>query len=247
MPTYNTSSILYQFYNNETLDARKFDDIPDMVLACMIKHSMQNNAFFVKSASYLQPLVPRIMSFSDKKTKVMFDGLTLGDVIFRGSETFGICYFGKEPINPDNSASNDRYLNQGEFGVARLLFQLNVKAESLKSRNETDAYYEASKLYNALYTALMEYISSNKEVKDREALDAAWTQAVNGAKPELEKHRGWSNFIVNLLFVIPTLGFFMVYAGYKSHGKNFLFPFVDTDSASYTKKLEQIDKYDCPI
>ena len=166
MPNFDTSYILSQFQENQPLDVLKFKSIDDSILACMIHEAMQNNVFFIESASYLQPLVLRIMSISDLNTRFLSDGVTIGDAIFRGSRTFGIRHFGKEPINPDNSASNDRYLNQGEFGVARLLFQLNVKAVSLNSRNETDAYDKASTLYGVLHTAFLEYLSSNKKEVD---------------------------------------------------------------------------------
>jgi hypothetical protein len=169
--------------------------------------------------------------------------ITLGDAIFTGSTTFGK----GDPRSPlylqDNSAINDRLLNNGEFGIARLLFQLEVKTESLKQRHETAAYEKARELHKALRYAFLEYLNSDKGENARKNLDITWTFAINAAKPELEKHRGWSNFLVNMLLVIPTLGAFMLYAGYQSSGKNFLFPFIDKDSTNCIKKLEQIDKY----
>jgi hypothetical protein len=241
----NTDYILLQFFEGNTLEASEYQDMQDVILASMIHHAMQNDSFLPNAAQYLQPLVPKIMIINDLATNhIRFNPhITLGDAIFTGSTAFG-------KDNPrsffylqDNSALNDRYLNHGEFGIARLLFQLEIKTKSLKQRNETAAHDKAFELHQALRSAFLEYLNSNKGKNARQTLNTTWIHAINAAKPELEKHRGWSNFLVNMLLVIPTLGVFMLYAGYQSNGKNFLFRFVNTDSAHCIKKLEQIDKY----
>lgn len=230
----NPGYILLQFFEGKTLEASEYQDTQDAILAGMIHHAMQNDSFLSKAAQYLQPLVSRIMAIND---------LAIGDTIFTGSTTFGKGNPRSFFYLQDNSAINDRYLNDGEFGIARLLFQLEIKIQSLEQRNEETAHNEALKLHKTLRSAFLEYLNSDKGENARQTLNTTWNQAINAAKPELEKHRGWSNFLVNMLLVIPTLGAFMLYAGYQSSGKNFLFPFVDTDSANCIKKLEQIDKY----
>lgn len=249
MPNINIARILYQFFDRKALEHREYQDTPDIILISMIHHAMQDDSFLPEAARYLQPLVPRIMAIDALATSyISFNpDIIRGDALFEGNKRFG---FGTSnapapcSLFKDISHVNDYYLNHGEFGVARLLFQLHVKSESLKQRKETIAYEKAHELHNTLRFAFLNYLNSNKGENAREALNTTWTQAINAAKSELEKHRSWSNFLINLLLVIPTLGAFMFYAGYKSKGKNFLFPFVDTDSANHIKKLEQIDKYE---
>jgi len=237
--------ILLQFFKGKTLEASEYQDTQNVILACMIHHAMQDDSFLPNAAQYLQPLVPRIMAINDLATNhIRFNPhITLGDAIFTGSTTFGKGNPGGLFYLQDNSAINDRYLNDGEFGIARLLFQLEIKTKSLKQRNEAAEYDIAFELHKTLRSAFLEYLNSDKGENARQTLNTTWTRAINAAKPELEKLSGWSNFLVNMLLVIPTLGVFMLYAGYQSSGKNFLFPFVDTDSANCIKKLEQIDKY----
>lgn len=241
----NVDYILLQFFQDKILEASEYQDTQNVILACMIHRAMRDDSFLPKAAQYLQPLVPRIMAINDLVTNHIISNLhiTLGDAIFTGSTTFGK----GNPLGlfylQDNSAINDRYLNDGEFGIARLLFQLEIKTKSLKQRNETAAYRKAFELHKALRSAFLEYLNSDKGENARKTLNKTWTCAINAAKSELEKHRGWSNFLINMLLVIPTLGAFMLYAGYQSSGRNFLFSFVDTDSANCIKKLEQIDKY----
>jgi hypothetical protein len=232
-PEHPTDKLLNDF-NAGNLQIDQYETMIDVLLICNIHHAMQNDQFLIKAAETLQPFVKRIIDLPD---------CPILKEAFQGSKTFGRGNPGSLFYLADNSHLNDLYLNKGEFGIARLLYQLKEKIDSLNDRNETDATNTASILHDKLTSAFKIYLNSDKGNNDRKILDNAWKKAIGEAKPKLEKHRGWANFIVNMLLMIPTLGGFMIYEAYRTNCKSFLFPFVETDSANCIKKLEKINKY----
>lgn len=90
------------------------------------------------------------------------------------------------------------YNNDGEFGIARLLFQLEIKIQSLKKEMKQLHMKKLLNFIKTLRSAFLEYLNSAKGENARQTLNTTWNRAINAAKFEFEKHRGWSNFLVKM-------------------------------------------------
>jgi hypothetical protein len=116
------------------------------------------------------------------------------------------------------------------------LNQITNKQQDLAKRGHEKAAQCALTLHGELKNNLRKLYSNdiNTQVFKKEC-----TAAVNKARPELEKHRGWKQFLGNLALAIAGLGVLYVVAGliHKATTGNFLF--FKTDSASKLDKLDQ--------
>lgn len=122
-------------------------------------------------------------------------------------------------------------LKTEEHELLEVLNKFYKKANNLHIRNEETAYVVANHLYHQLSDSFLDYLSSSKTPEQFELLKNKWNSALDIATPELEKHRGWKNILANLTLLIVTLGTSALYSGYRSGGKNFLFP-IQTESNS---------------
>ena len=66
-------------------------------------------------------------------------------------------------------------------------------------------------------------------------LKTEWETALSKAKPELEKYRGWGNFLANL----ATCGISMLVALYISGGKKVLYPILTSSSSQLVDTMTQ--------
>lgn len=82
------------------------------------------------------------------------------------------------------------------------LVQLKAKADNLYTHEHHKAYDSAMELFDTINQAYNEY----QKNKDLQQFKSTCSDALDKARPELEKHRGWSEFLVNLAIAIPTLG-----------------------------------------
>ena len=152
-----------------------------------------------------------------------------------------------EIIETDDPRKNNHYLDVGEFGFAHLMYKLKIKADSLDDRKEIDARDAANRLHQDLSKCFLEYLDSSEinEVAYDHFKDIA-ISAIKREKPELEKQRGWKNFLVNLALFIVTLGVAHVGAviaekitGKKYTDRQGLFSLTKTASAHLADDLEQ--------
>ncbi|MDI1352499.1 MAG: hypothetical protein PSV35_06985 [bacterium] len=62
--------------------------------------------------------------------------------------------------------------------------------------------------------------------------------AINSAKPILEKHRGWKEIFINILLIIASLGGSVLYQAISTKGKQVFFK-VNTDSMNIVNEVDQ--------
>lgn len=133
-----------------------------------------------------------------------------------------------------------QYLNQGIFGVARVIYQLHDEIKNLKERNENTAAEAMSTVQQNLVGYLKEYLTSSPD--DPNALNRFYksSRAITNL-PQfdiLKQHRGWNHFFANLLLAFSTLGLSVVYCAWQTRGEQFFFKnLYNTES---TESLEEI-------
>ncbi|WP_324607133.1 Dot/Icm T4SS effector Wip [Legionella adelaidensis] len=113
---------------------------------------------------------------------------------------------------------------------------IKAKEQELRERNHSLAADRAQELYDYVkiqHTELMENKLDIKIFKDN------CTRAIDTARLELEKHRGWKQVLGNLALAVVGLGVLYVAAGlvHKAMTGNFLF--FKTDSADKIDQLEE--------
>ena len=108
------------------------------------------------------------------------------------------------------------------------LKQIKDKATELKKKGHFKAALQAQTLHITLQTAVTELQRS----RDFETFNKVCKAAIKGAQPELEKHRGWKEVLLNLALLVVGLGVFYKIA--------VMFEFdVKTDSSHKLEQLEQ--------
>ncbi|BBB15772.1 uncharacterized protein RVIR1_13250 [Candidatus Rickettsiella viridis] len=136
--------------------------------------------------------------------------------------------------------SNDLLVEVSNASLDCLFIQLKVikkKADELEKRG----YHQAAVCAETLYTKIKNSAEDfDKKKISTQTFREQCFQAIQTAKPELEKHRGWKQVLGNLALAILGLGIFYVAAGliHKGISGKFLF-FNNTNSA---KKLATLDK-----
>lgn len=182
---------------------------------------------------HLQPLVPLIMELTPEQQ----------DLIFRNRAPWKKNEFTEAKYQPLRLKQvSETILNGGEFGYARLLYQLKVKAKMLIARGEGEAASAANLIHDTLAKAFKTFLISNKDKAACDSFIAESTTGtkLDGARAELAKHRGLGikKLLMNLAFHLPllvtTAGLgnvtAMVYKYHQSGGKTIFFqPKTDSD------------------
>lgn len=216
------------------------DLIPDYFLIDIINKIIKDNKTFENAATYLSPLTKRILEMPQYCQNIIFAG---NDYV-----TFDV-YSGKA-IRIYSAAENDYYLNKGEFGLARLIHKIKIKADSFSRKGEDAASSSASQLHKKLSTYYLEYLSSSDKKKFFQQFKSNCDTAIIEARKVLAKHRGWKNILANLMLhialLLTTAGIGNIaaagYAYYSSTPgqKSLFFALTNTDSA---KHINNIDLY----
>ena len=180
-------------------------------------------------APALSLLLPRIMDMEDSLQEQVFEG--------KINELFNVAT-SEYTYREDQKVV--QYLNQGIFGVARVIYQLHDKIKNLKERNENTAAEAMSTIQQNLVVYLKEYLTSSPD--DPNALNRFYKSSQDITNlPQfdiLKQHRGWNHFLANLLLAFSTLGLSVVYCAWQTRGEQFFFKnLYNTES---TERLEEI-------
>jgi|GEM_PF-6580359 len=180
-------------------------------------------------------LIPDI--FAPVLSKILGEDPAIQRLVFQGNvQTTYNSIMGVQQRNyPD--AYNDMHLNRGEFGLARLIYQVRLKSMDLINRGENAAAKTADTLYQALNQAYTEYLSSEKKAADFSKLSTSVNYNIDQTRSTLEQHRGWTNVLANIsmhvILLATTAGIGNAVAlgfAYKEGYKGLMFPMVNTDS-----------------
>lgn len=146
-----------------------------------------------------------------------------------------------------SESTNDRYLNKGEFGIARLINKIYLKSQQFTQRGDAQANDDALKLYYKLQREFKTYLDSPKDQSGLDEFRSNSKRFISECSGTLKEHRGWKNFLANL---IMHIGLFVTTAGignavalgisYAQGNKNLMFPLVNTDSQ---QQLNNLDGY----
>ena len=226
---------------------QEFIDIPTLVnetptelLAPLLNQIRSYKLCSDKIDEALAHFVPRIIQLKIEEQKIIFQRLFLNVEL---TEYFQFGYLGVRKTGEIAGIEDDSkniYLDRGVFGVAHMLYRLQVKAQTLNKPEEPEtikAYDAAEKLHKELSECFLTYLKSPKDDKDYQTFKQAWDKAIETHKPTLEKHRGWKNLLANLALFIVTLG--IVHTGAMIAGKHGLFALAKTDSAKHVDDLEK--------
>tara|TARA_Y100000588_G_scaffold393384_1_gene509147 strand:+ start:998 stop:2554 length:1557 start_codon:yes stop_codon:yes gene_type:complete len=123
-----------------------------------------------------------------------------------------------------------------EITLKSQLATLKFKAQALRKKGHTSAYNSAMSIHNEIMNAY-EKLQSDDDV---ETFKSTSHQAIKEHRPILDKHRGWSEFLINLTLLITTLGVGLVVKGAYNlaHGKSFFFAH-QTQSGKIADELDQ--------
>lgn len=142
-----------------------------------------------------------------------------------------IIHLDGKPGHLDEFRANKKHEDQ----FTRLAFQLLVlkdKVEEFKSRKCSEAYHAANILHETLAGLKNQYDEQTINYTDFK-IQATW--AINTARIDLEKHRGWKELLTNLALCI--LGFGIGYLAASAYRGGFFK--VNTDS---TNKLNDLQR-----
>lgn len=124
-----------------------------------------------------------------------------------------------------------------ELAVINIFLQkIQAKEQVLRKNGHTGAADCAQVLYETVETQLKELT----EKKDISNFKQNCTQAIEIARPELEKHRGWKQVLGNLALAVVGVGVLYVIAGLINKAVTGNFLFFKTDSSNKIDKLEQL-------
>ncbi len=182
-------------------------------------------------APALSLLLPRIMEMEDSLQEQAFEGKIIESLNVATS---------KYSYREDHEVA--QYLNQGIFGVARVIYQLHDKIKNLKERKENAAAEAMSTVQQNLVSYLKEYLTSSPD--DPNALNKFYKKSQGMTKlPEfdiLKQHRGWSHFLANLLLAFSTLGLSVLCCAWWTRGEQFFFNnLYRTDSIKCLEEITQ--------
>ena len=116
------------------------------------------------------------------------------------------------------------------------LKEIETKEQDLRSRGHITAADCALNLHNTLKEKHNEFVEGKI---DTQTFKNSCTDAINTARPELEKHRGWKQVLGNLALAVVGLGVLYVVAGLINKVATGSFLFFKTDSANKLDKLDQ--------
>lgn len=102
------------------------------------------------------------------------------------------------------------------------LAKLEAKADLLRMDGHTDAYTSAMSIHSSLKNAYNQLEQDN----DHAQFNKTCTEAINQGRPVLDKHRGWSEFLINLAIGLPTVGIGLLIKGVINVAQNKSFFFV---------------------
>ncbi|KTC89078.1 hypothetical protein [Legionella cincinnatiensis] len=123
-----------------------------------------------------------------------------------------------------------------------LLHEIKNKATAFKNNNQPEAAKVASQLHTRLFTASMEYFKAQYVTqKNYKIFNELCTNAIDEARPVLEKHRGWKDFFAKLIVGIATLGIVPAALAIKSKIQTGSFSFRLLKTASQ-KQLDCIEE-----
>ena len=112
------------------------------------------------------------------------------------------------------------------------LKMLNDKVVELDRRGASKAHKAAVELYAKLNQAGEDYFANKPTTQSHKIFTKDCTTSINEARKELDKHRGWSEFLTNLLLAIGTLGLGLVLKGAINTENNRYFFFVHETKSS---------------
>lgn len=116
------------------------------------------------------------------------------------------------------------------------LNEIKTKEQDLRNRGHITAANIALNLHEKLEDKHNKFIEGKI---DPQTFKNSCTDAVNTARPELEKHRGWKQVLGNLALAVVGLGVLYVVAGLINKAATGNFLFFKTDSANKLDKLDQ--------
>ncbi|KTD37407.1 hypothetical protein Lmor_0599 [Legionella moravica] len=89
------------------------------------------------------------------------------------------------------------------------LYKLRTKAMELLRDGHVEAYQSAMKIHGTLTDAFTQLQKDG----DRQTFNKTCTDVINQERPQLEKHRGWSEILINLAIAISTAGIGLLVKG----------------------------------
>ncbi|ARM32661.3 hypothetical protein [Legionella longbeachae] len=123
-----------------------------------------------------------------------------------------------------------------------LLHEIKSKVKAFKHNNQPRAAKAASKLHTQLSTASLEYFKAEYVTrKNYKIFNELCANAIQEARPVLEKHRGWKDIFAKLIVGIATLGIVPAAMAIKSKIQTGSFSFRLLKTASH-KQLDIIEK-----
>ncbi|KTD57655.1 GNAT family N-acetyltransferase [Legionella shakespearei] len=147
---------------------------------------------------------------------------------------------GQEQLRQDSNQSQKSHKEEHHRIFKKSLKKLRDKAEELNRRGEPEAYSVALKLYKKLDKAGTIYFQQESSAEHFEKFKNKCEQHIGRSRNELDKHRGWSEFLFNFLLAIGTLGIGLVVKGAINLANNRSFFFVHQTDTS--KKLDEIEE-----
>lgn len=119
------------------------------------------------------------------------------------------------------------------------LSKLESKAKLLLKDGHMDAYVSAMAIHTTFTNAYIQFHKGG----DYQTFNKTCTDVIDKERPQLDKHRGWSEFLINLAIAIPTAGIGLLVKGAINLAQNNSFFFVHkTESSKIVDEIK--DKLD---
>ncbi|MGL6028829.1 MAG: hypothetical protein ACRC0B_00255, partial [Legionella sp.] len=117
------------------------------------------------------------------------------------------------------------------------LNQLDKKREALEKEDASDRESAASRLYQGVNTAFIQYLQSDQKADAYNRFNKESTRLIDEAKESaLKDHRGWRRLLANLLIGVLSLGTAFIANTIYTRGKHTLFE-VNTDSVNKINEM----------
>lgn len=115
------------------------------------------------------------------------------------------------------------------------LSKLKTKARSLLKNGHNDAFKSAMNIRRTLEVAFKIFQMD----KDHDKFKTVCTNVIINERPQLDKHRGWSQLLINLTILIITLGIGLLIKGAINLSQHKSFFFVHkTDSSKIVDQIQ---------
>lgn len=137
-----------------------------------------------------------------------------------------------------------------DINYMQLLSKLSKKQKDLTLRGEHKAAKAASELQQKLTTSILQYYSGPANQQKYDDFKASCTLAIAEARPTLEKHRTWKDFLAILTTAVLSLGLVNIGLAIAHHYKTgrFSFRMFKTESVRLVEDVEEhINKSDMNI